>query len=187
MRLYFFVLSGGGRCVIIKPMKQKLVFKGKLLKLFSGPIDLPNGRTGYFEEVRHPGAALVVPFLGEDAIVCIRQYRAVIGKYLWELPAGTLNRGETPLECARREVTEETGYKVTQLRRIGFLYTTPGFCNEIIHVYRADCAERVPHDRDADEVISVRVMKKRAVQSLVKKGRINDSKTIAALALANVL
>ncbi|MCK4851981.1 MAG: NUDIX hydrolase [Candidatus Omnitrophica bacterium] len=167
-------------------MRSEKVFDGRLIKLFKSYIRLPDGRKGYFEEIRHPGAALVVPFTG-DCVVFIRQYRPVIGKYIWELPAGTLNPGETPYSCAKREVTEETGYAVSDLKRIGTIYSSPGFCDEVIHIFRADCIARGTHNRDTDEFLSVRRIRTKNVKSLFQNKRISDSKTIAALAFAGLL
>jgi len=167
-------------------MPQKKVFDGKLIKLYAGEKALPDGRKGYFEEIRHPGAALVVPFLG-NKIVFIQQYRAVIDEYLWEVPAGTLNPGETPLACAKREVSEETGYRIKKIKRLGAIHTTPGFCNEIIHIFRADCGKKGAHKRDTDEFIKIFLLPKNKIRKLFKTGRIHDSKTIAALAFAGIL
>ncbi len=167
-------------------MKREKIFSGKLLKVYKSFKRLPDGRRGYFEEVEHPGAALMVPFF-EKKIVFIRQYRAVIKKQIWELPAGILESDETPYLCAKREVEEETGYKVEKVKRIGVIYTSPGFCDERIHIYRADCLSRGKHKRDATEFIRVRHFRKSDVVRLLRNGKISDSKTIAALAFAGVL
>ena len=119
-------------------IRRKKVFSGRLLKVFKGTKRLPNGIEAYFEEVDHPGAALIVPFIKEK-IVFIRQYRGVIGKYIWELPAGTLDPGETPYACAKREVEEETGCRVKSLEKVGIIFTTPGYSNEKICVFKAEC------------------------------------------------
>ena len=170
------------------PMRRgrKEIFKGRLINLFTHTHKLPNGRDAYFEEIEHPGAAIIVPVM-RGKVVFIRQYRAVIGEYIWELPAGTLNKGELPRSCARREVTEETGYKVKGLKRLGRIYTTPGFCNEAIHVYKAECSSRTSTNMDFDEIIEVKLFTKKEVRDLFKKGRIVDAKTISALALAGIL
>ena len=165
---------------------RKKVFSGRLINVFTGGKKLPTGREAYFEEVEHPGAAIVVPFLGSK-IVFIHQYRAVIGQYIWELPAGTLAKGETPRLCAKREVAEETGYRVKGLKKIGKIFTTPGFCNEEIHVYRAECTTRASTNMDFDEMIEVKLLGRREVFDLFAKGRICDAKTISALSLAGVL
>ncbi len=165
---------------------SKMVFKGRLLKVFKSRKTLPNGRKADIEEVEHPGAALIIPFL-RGKIVFIRQYRPVIGKYIWELPAGTLDEGETPYACAKREVVEETGYGVRNLRKLGYIYTTPGFCNEKIHIFRADCETKNSTNRECDEIMDVAVLDRRRIRQLFASGKINDSKTIAALSFAGII
>ena len=167
-------------------MSRKKVFGGRLINVFTEEKTLPNGRKAYFEKVDHPGAALILPFAG-DKIIFIRQYRGVIGKYIWELPAGTISRGETPYACAKREVTEETGYKVRNLKRIGTIYTTPGFCNEKIHIFKGDCFKKKVPRREEDEYIRVKPFSRKEIKGLFKKGKITDSKTIAALAFDNIV
>lgn len=167
-------------------MKRKKVFDGKLIKLYQTYMDLPGGRKGYFEEIVHPGASLVVPFI-KNKIAFIRQYRGVIGKYIWELPAGTLEPEETPYACARREVTEETGYIPGRLKKIGEIFTTPGFTNEKIHIYRAECISRAEREMDHDEVIDVKLLSRAEVRKLFSSGKITDAKTIAALSFAGIL
>jgi len=103
--------------------------------VFTGYKILPNGKSSYFEEVEHPGAVLIVPFIGEK-VVLIKQYRGVIGKFIWELPAGKIDPPETPLACAKRESAEEIGYRIGDIKRLGFIYTTPGFSDEKIVIYK---------------------------------------------------
>lgn len=165
---------------------RKKVFDGKLIKVFRSTLKLPDGRSSYFEEVKHPGASIIVPFL-KGKVIFLRQYRAVTGKYLWELPAGKLDPGETPYSCAKREVTEETGYKVRGLRRIGMIYTSPGFCDEKIYVYSAVCSEKAGMDLDWDEIIEVRPLSRSAIKKLFREGGLTDAKSIAALSFAGVL
>jgi len=162
------------------------IFKGRIISVYTGKKKIPGGRTAYFEEVKHPGAALIVPFFG-DKIIFIRQYRGVIGRYIWELPAGTLAPGEGPKTCARRELEEETGFRAAAVEKIGSIYTTPGFCDEKITIYRAECRPKGKVKRDTDEVIRTRLLTRKEARVLFEKGAITDSKTIAALAFAGVL
>ena len=166
--------------------RREKVFSGKLLQVFRGKKKLPGGKDAYFEEIDHPGAAIVVPFKG-NKIVMIRQYRAVIKKYIWELPAGTLEKGETSKSCAKREVIEETGYEVSGIKKIGSIYTTPGFCNERIDVFKAECGKEGNRALDPDELIQVKVIGCSEIRNMFKGGKISDSKTIAALSFAGVL
>ncbi|MBD3379312.1 MAG: NUDIX domain-containing protein [Candidatus Omnitrophica bacterium] len=166
--------------------KRKSVYKGKLLNLYESHKKMPNGAQAYFEEIDHPGAALIVPFL-KGKVVMIRQYRGVIEKYIWELPAGTLEEGETPYSCAKREAAEETGFKVSSLKKLGVVYTTPGFCNEMIHIYRAECSGASDAQGDPDECVDVRILGKKEVRALFSAGKILDSKTICALKFAGII
>lgn len=168
-----------------KPQLHK-IYDGKLIKLYKSRRKAPDGTVLNLEEVIHPGASLIVPFIG-GKVVFIRQLRAVIGRYIWELPAGTLAKGEKPADCAKREAEEETGYIVKNVKKIGIIYTSPGFCNEVIHIFRADCALKKSHKREKDEFITVKHFSKKGIRSLFANGKISDSKTIAALAFAGIL
>jgi len=99
-------------------MKEKKVFNGKLLKVFVKEMKLPNGYEIKAEIIKHPGAVLVMPVFEDGRILLIRQFRAAINKYIWELPAGTLEKGEKPIACAKREIIEETGYQAGKLEKI---------------------------------------------------------------------
>jgi ADP-ribose pyrophosphatase len=164
----------------------KSVFKGRLIRVRVGKKLLPGGRKAYFEEVTHPGAAVIIPF-ASGKIVFLRQYRGVIGKYIWELPAGTISRPETPYACAKREVAEETGYVVRDLKKVGFIYTSPGFCNEKIYIFKAECAAKKAPNMSEGELLRVKLFTRKEVVKLFEDGRINDSKTIAALAYTHII
>ncbi|MBD3296430.1 MAG: NUDIX domain-containing protein [Candidatus Omnitrophica bacterium] len=178
-------MSGTGRRRK-RAVTMKKVFDGRLISVFRGDKRFRGGRKAYFEEVRHPGAALVVPFVGKR-IIMIRQLRPVVGEYLWELPAGTLEPGETPYACASRETVEETGFKAGRLKKLGVIYTTPGFCNEKIHIYSTECVGQEETRRDEDEVIRERLFSSARVRELFSAGKIVDAKTISALSLAGLI
>lgn len=162
-------------------------FRGKLLTLVTRKVRLPNGHTVRLEIVRHPGAALIVPFLDKAHLVLLRQLRPVIGAYLYELPAGTLNRNESPLACARREIIEETGFAASRLTRLGAIHPVPGYSTEKIFVYKAEGLKKGRMSAQADEILTVRVVTKRQVKDLFKKGMLTDAKTICALAFCGWL
>ncbi|MFA5143317.1 MAG: NUDIX hydrolase [Candidatus Omnitrophota bacterium] len=168
-------------------MKNRTVFKGRLLNLCVKRIRLPNGYLATFETVKHPGAALIVPFLSKDKIILLRQYRAVIGSYIYELPAGTLDKNESPLSCARREIVEETGHSAKKLTYLGKIFPVPGYSTECIRIYKAEGLRKVEHIAEKDEVIDARIVTKPAIRKLFKSGRITDAKTIAALAMCGWL
>jgi ADP-ribose pyrophosphatase len=143
---------------------------------------LPNGHTIKLELVDHPGAVLIVPFLIKDKVILLRQFRPVISSYIFELPAGTLEKGEQPLACARREIIEETGYSAKKFTRLGMIYPVPGYSTEKITMYKADDLTERGSACEADEVIETLVVTKKMVRKLFAAGKIIDAKTICAFA-----
>ena len=162
-------------------------FKGKLIKLTVERKRLPNGHVVRLEIVRHPGAALIIPFLNRNKIILIKQFRPVINSYLYELPAGTLGANETPLECARREIVEEIGYTAGKLSKIGSIYPVPGYSTEVITIFKAEKLTKKMKHAEPDEIISIILFHKSQIHRLFKSGKIKDAKTISALALCNWL
>lgn len=169
----------------MEPMKS--VFKGRLLKVFVKNVRLPNGYKATFEIIKHPGAALVVPFISKDKVIILRQLRPVIGGYIYELPAGTIDKGESPLECARREIIEETGYLAGKIKKVGSIYPVPGYSTEKIVIYKAERLRPMQRHAEKDEVIEIKILTQPAVRRLFKTGRIVDAKTIAAFAFCEWL
>ncbi len=167
--------------------KTRRVFKGKLLSLMTKEVRLPNGYTVRLEMIEHPGAALIVPFLSRNRILILKQFRPVIGSYIYELPAGTLNKGESPLSCARREIIEETGFSAARFTRLGKIYPVPGYSTEKIIIYKADRLTEIGKHAEKDEVITHSVADKKNIRLLFKSGKIIDAKTICALAFCGWL
>lgn len=165
----------------------KLVFKGRLLKVFVKKVRLPNGYLATFEVVKHPGAALIVPFLTKNKIIMLRQLRPVIGSYIYELPAGTLDKNEAPASCARREIVEETGYSAKKFTLLGKIYPVPGYSTEKIFIYKAEGLTLKERIAEEDEIIEALVVTKSEIRKLFKSGKIDDAKTIAALAFCGWL
>jgi len=143
---------------------------------------LPNGHTVRLELVEHPGAVLIVPFLTRDKVILLRQFRPVINAYIFELPAGTLEKGEQPLACARREIIEETGYSAKKLTRLGSIYPVPGYSTEKITLYKAENLTERGMACEADEVIETLVVTKKMVREFFAAGKIIDAKPICAFA-----
>ena len=161
---------------------MKTVYSGKLLKVFVKKVRLPHGYLATYEMIRHPGASLIVPFLSPDKIIMLKQLRPVIGAYIYELPAGTLDKNERPLLCAKRELIEETGYAARRFKLLGKIFPVPGYSTEKIFIYRACGLKKAAHRKEKDEVIEACILSKAQVRKLFKSGRIVDAKTIAALA-----
>ena len=159
------------------------VTRAKSIEVTTEIVDLPNGRRVEFDLVRHPGAAAVVPFMEDGRVLLIRQFRFATGGEILEVPAGKLDPGETPEACAARELEEETGYRAGRLERLGSIWTTPGFCDEVIHLYAAFDLEPADQRLEPDEIIElVPTPLAKALDSL--SGPIVDGKTATALLLA---
>jgi ADP-ribose pyrophosphatase len=143
--------------------------------------ELPDGRRVRLDVVRHPGAAAVVPFLGEDEVLLIRQYRHAAGGTILEVPAGKLDDGEAPEACAARELEEEAGRRAGRLAKLGWIFTTPGFTDEVIHLFAAFDLEAVPTRHEHDELIELVPMPLARALELVWAGEIPDAKSALAL------
>ncbi|MBN1526915.1 MAG: NUDIX hydrolase [Candidatus Omnitrophica bacterium] len=167
--------------------KPKPVFNGKLLRVYTKRVLLPNGYSVCLEMIKHPGAALVVPFLSSDRIILLKQFRPVVDRYLYEAPAGTLAKKEPPLACARREIVEETGYSAGRFIRLGEIYAVPGYSTEKIAIYKAWRLKKRSRVPEKDEVIETLVVSRRRVKALFRKGAITDAKTICALSMCGWL
>lgn len=161
--------------------REKIVFKGRIITLLTKHVRLPNRHEANLEIVRHPGAALVVPFISPHKIILLRQLRPVIGSYIYELPAGTLEEGESPLGCAKREIVEETGYSAKRFTRLGIIFPCPGYSTEKITIFKAEGLAKKKIEKEEDEHILPFPASKRKVKGLFKSCRIVDAKTICAL------
>jgi len=163
---------------------SRRIYEGKLLRIDLDRVALPNGRTTDLEIVRHPGASAVVPFVSDDEVLLVRQYRHAAGGFILEVPAGTLAPGEEPEACARREVEEEVGHRPGRLDKLASIYTTPGFTDEVIHLWTAHDLVPTGQRLDPDEVLSVERMSLATALDQIRTGGIVDAKSICALMLA---
>jgi 8-oxo-dGTP pyrophosphatase MutT (NUDIX family) len=161
------------------------IYKGKSLELVRETVTLPQGTTSTIDIIRHLGAAAIIPFLDRDTIILLEQYRHAIGDYIWEIPAGTLNADETPLECAKRELTEETGYSSDAWRWLGEIIPVPGYSNERIHIFTAACLVPQEQNPDSDEIFRVHRVSLPDALAMIRNGTIKDGKTICGLAMAS--
>ncbi len=144
-------------------------------------VALADRRIGHREIVRHPGGVAVVSELPDGRFIFIRQYRKPVEQDLLELPAGCIEKGETPEECAQREIREETGYGICRLRRLGTVFSSPGFCDEALWLGHALLAETPGAPQpDADEALTLVIMTRAAAEAAMHDGRICDAKTLAA-------
>ena len=162
-------------------LSRRSVHEGRKIKLYLEKVRLPNGAQTELEVIEHPGASTILPFVGKDEILLIRQHRHCAGGELLEVPAGTLDKGEAPEACALREIEEETGFRAGRLEPLGWIWTTPGFTNEKIHLFAAFDLTPGKVERDHDEVIEVERMSFAEALDRAARGDITDAKTIATL------
>jgi len=144
-------------------------------------VPLPNGRVAELDIVHHPGASAVVPFVSAEDVLLIRQFRHAAGGTILEVPAGKLDPGDTPETCAARELEEEAGQRVGHLEKLGWIFTTPGFTDEVIHLFAAFELEAVPTRHEDDEVIEVVRIPLAEALELVWRGELTDGKSAMAL------
>jgi ADP-ribose pyrophosphatase len=161
-------------------VSKRLLYEGRAIALWHEEVELPNGAVAALDIVRHPGASCVVPIEDDGRVLLIRQYRHAAGGTIWEVPAGKLE-GDTPEECAAKELEEEAGRRAGRLERLGEIWTTPGFTDERIHLFAAFDLVEVPHAREEHEVIEVVPMSLEAALELVWKGELTDAKSALAL------
>lgn len=169
-----------------KLTNSERLFEGKIINLRRDEVILPNGRTGMREVVEHPGAVAIVPLTTEGNVILVRQFRHPIGQVILEVPAGKLDSGEDPAACAVRELAEETGFTANMLRKLTSMYTTPGFSNEIIHVYLAEDLIESDKHPDEDEFINTEVFTPEQIHQMITSGELCDAKSLVALCLAGI-
>ena len=168
---------------------SRRVYTGKVVSLDVDTVRFPDGSTGELEMIRHSGASAVVPFLSDPRssdpqILLIRQYRYASDGYLYEIPAGRLNRGEAPRDCAVRELKEETGCTAEQVDQLFSFYTTPGFTDEKIHVFMATGLTTGETKHEADEFLDLHPMLLSRALEMVEGGEIMDAKTALGILFA---
>lgn len=169
--------------------RSRRVYSGRIISLDVDTVDFPNGTTGELEMVRHPGASAVVPFLdspdgADPRILLIRQYRYASAGYLYEIPAGRLDAGESPVDCAIRELREETGYSAGEVRPLTTFYTTPGFTDERIHLFMATGLVEGDASLESDEILELHPVPLSDAVRMVTTGEIVDAKSMLGVLLS---
>lgn len=165
------------------------IYRGPIVTLNRDIVVLPDGSKKPFDIARHPGASAVVPFLSdpegdEPQILLIRQYRYAADGYIYEIPAGRLDGDESPDACARRELKEETGCSAERIQLLTSILPTPGFCDEVIHIFMAVGLTHGEHNREADEFVDLVMLRLSEALEMIQTGEIVDGKTIVGLLYA---
>lgn len=163
-----------------KTIQTEKIFQGNIISLQVDTVTLPNGKQATREIVKHPGAVAVLA-LHDDRMIVVEQYRKPLGRSEVEIPAGKLDPGEEPQRAAERELEEETGYRCDSLRLINSFYTSPGFADEIIHLYLAEGLVPGAMRPDEDEFLECESITLEEAQQYIAEGKISDAKTILAV------
>jgi len=169
--------------LIEKTIRKEKIFSGKVVQLYVEDVQLPNGKTSKREVIKHPGAVAIIPITNEGKLVLVRQYRKALERVLVEIPAGKLEKGEEPLATAHRELEEETGYRARSLHHIASFYTSPGFADELIHLYVAEGLTKIENaaSLDEDEFVDILEVTLEEALEMLEKREIYDAKTAYAL------
>lgn len=159
-----------------------IIYTGKKINIRKDEVLLEDGRKVTREVIEHPGSAAIIPFLSDDEIILLQQYRYPIKETLYEIPAGTLDTGETFIACAGRELEEETGYRAGTLEPLMVLYPSPGILSETMHLFKATNLIKSQINYQADESIkgSIHVKLSDALE-MIQKGIIRDAKTVCSI------
>jgi ADP-ribose pyrophosphatase len=169
----------------MKVIQSEVLYEGKLRGVCE-VLEAPNGKRFRHETIEHPGAVVILPVRDAGAIVFVEQYRHSVQRRVLELPAGTLEKGESPAVCAQRELQEEIGMAASDLRPLGTLLPAPGFCSEEQHVFFAKGLYASKATPDDDEFITVEALSRAEVESAIRSGRLVDGKSLALIFRAQV-
>lgn len=157
------------------------IYQGRVFELVRREAALPNGACTRIDLIRHPGAAAIVALNAREELLLVRQYRPVLGEWIWEIPAGTRDPGESAADCAARELVEETGWRAGRLERLGAITPLPGYCDERVVLFLATELVKARRQLDADEVIELHATPFDAALGMAFDGTIQDAKSIIAL------
>ncbi|GGB34037.1 ADP-ribose pyrophosphatase [Lentibacillus populi] len=172
-----------------KTIRTEKIYDGKVVKLQVDEVTLPDGKTAKRELIKHPGAVAIIPITKDKKIIFVEQYRKPLEKSLIEIPAGKLEQGEKPEVTAVRELEEETGYTTNQLKFVTSFYTSPGFADELMHMYLTDQLQPLTKKvaGDEDEFVELIELTLEEAKQYVKEQRIHDAKTNYAILYLEML
>ena len=169
-----------------KTISSETVFKGNIVELRVDRIELPDGRPARREVIAHPGGVAILPYHDDGTVTVVRQFRYPFGRVVTELPAGKLERGEDHRVCARRELEEEVGATPGRLTYLGCIYSSPGFSDEVLHMYLAQDLSQGACHPDEDEFLRIERVPFDTMVQRIMDGEITDAKTVAAVLKAKV-
>ena len=162
-----------------KTLNSKKIYNGNVINVRLDTVAMPDGKTAPRDIVEHPGGVGIVALTDDKKVIMVKQYRKPIEKAIYEIPAGKMDKGcEDPKECGMRELEEETGYKCDNLKYLGHIYPSPGFTDEITHIYLADKLYKGQVHPDDDEFLDTEIFDFKYVKKMIMNNEINDAKTV---------
>ena len=164
-----------------KRIKRELQYKGKIIEVYKDSMETPNGNIKQWDIVHHKGAAAIIPVMEDGRIIMVRQYRGPLDREILEIPAGGLNTKESSIDCATRELEEETGYRSEHLKHLITIYTTVGFCDEKIEIFVANDLIQSKQNLDEDEFVTLEYYTLEELKKKIFVGEIEDAKTVSAI------
>lgn len=164
-----------------KKIKEELVYEGKIISVYKDYIELSNGNKVVWDLVKHKGAAAIIPVREDGKIILVRQYRNALEEMTLEIPAGGLEPGEEPIECATRELEEETGFFSTEVEHLIDTISAVGFCNERVYIYYATGLQASKQNLDENEYVELEAYSMEELVRMIDDGAIQDGKTIAGI------
>lgn len=156
---------------------EEILYRGRILDLARETHRLPDRRTAQFEIIQHPGGAAALPLLADGRLILIRQFRPAAEDFVWEIPAGRLETGESGAACVERELVEEIGYRAAAIEPLGFIYSSIGFCTEKIYLYIASNLTKTTTALEPDEFIEPQIRSLEQALEMIESGQIVDAKT----------
>lgn len=164
-----------------KTTHKESIYKGRIVDLHLHEVELPNGKTSKREIINHPGAVALIALTEEGKLLMVKQFRKALEKEIVEIPAGKLEAGENPEDSAIRELEEETGFKTNQLNKVISFYTSPGFADEIVHIFKAENLTKGSSSTDEDEFVEVMEVTLEEAEKMIETEEIHDAKTVFAV------
>ncbi len=168
----------------LKLLKRNNVYHGRVFNIIVDDVEYPSGNKSVREVVEHGGGAVVLAVFPDRRIILVHQHRYPLNEFILELPAGKLERGEDPLHCAQRELEEETGYHAQHWRKLTAIYTTPGFCTEVLHIYLATGLSEAAGGRkleEGEQTMTLKFIPLDEAAAMIERQEIRDGKSICGI------
>lgn len=174
----------------LKLLKHSTVYRGRVFNIIVDDVEYPSGNRSVREVAEHGGGAVVLALFEDERIMMVNQHRYPFNDFILELPAGKLEKGEDPLHCAQRELGEETGYRASEWRKLTSMFTTPGFCSEVLHIYLATGLSALERGRmleEGEQTMTLRFLPLGEAIAMIERQEIRDGKTICGILLGERL